>query len=83
LLEEFRTEIDNFFKLPYEEKKKLWQKPENQEGFGQLFVVSEEQKLDWLDMFYVTTLPLNQRRGELFDKLPPKLRFLYTYPVWF
>ncbi|XP_059433263.1 protein SRG1-like [Corylus avellana] len=71
LLEEFRTEIDNFFKLPYEEKKKLWQKPDNQEGFGQLFVVSEEQKLDWSDMFYVTTLPLNQ---SLFDKLPPKLR---------
>lgn len=74
LLEEFRTEIENFFKLTYEEKKKLWQQPDNQEGFGQLFVVSEDQKLDWSDMFYVTTLPLNLRRGELFNKLPPKLR---------
>jgi isopenicillin N synthase-like dioxygenase len=78
LLEEFKTEIDNFFKLPYEEKKKLWQQPDNQEGFGQLFVVSEDQKLDWSDIFYVTTLPLNLRKGELFDKLPPKLRFLPT-----
>ncbi|XP_062174717.1 protein SRG1-like [Alnus glutinosa] len=82
LLEEFKTEIDNFFKLPYEEKKKLWQQPDNQEGFGQLFVVSEDQKLDWSDMFYVTTLPLNLREGELFDKLPPKLRInLQAYSI--
>ncbi|KAK6917258.1 Non-hem dioxygenase N-terminal domain [Dillenia turbinata] len=50
LLEKFKTEIGDFFKLPYEEKKKLWQQPDNHEGFGQLFVVSEEQKLDWSDI---------------------------------
>lgn len=76
LLEELKLEIQNFFKLTYEEKKKLWQQPDNQEGFGQLFVVSEEQKLDWCDMFYITTLPLSLRRNELFHKLPPKLRSL-------
>ena len=57
-------------------KKKLWQQPDNHEGFGQLFVVSDEQKLDWSDMFYITTLPLNLRKHELFDKLPQKLRFI-------
>ncbi|GMN43406.1 hypothetical protein TIFTF001_012607 [Ficus carica] len=74
LLEKFRTEIVNLFKLPFEEKKKLWQKPDNHEGFGQLFVVSEDQKLDWSDMFYVTTLPLNLRKSPLFEKLPTDLR---------
>lgn len=74
ILEEFKLEIENFFKLPLEEKKKLWQQPENQEGFGQLFVVSEEQKLDWSDMFYLTTLPMNLRQMDLFEKLPTKLR---------
>ncbi|KAK6917257.1 Non-hem dioxygenase N-terminal domain [Dillenia turbinata] len=49
LLEKFKTEIGDFFKLPYEEKKKLWQQPDNNEGFGQLFVLSKEQKLDWSD----------------------------------
>ena len=39
LLDEFRKEIESFFKLPYEEKKKLWQQPNNHEDFGQLFVV--------------------------------------------
>ncbi|KAH7545092.1 hypothetical protein FEM48_Zijuj01G0056600 [Ziziphus jujuba var. spinosa] len=74
LLDKFRTEIENFFKLPYEEKQKLWQQPDNHEGFGQLFVVSEEQKLDWSDMFYITTLPLKLRKTELFEKLPQELR---------
>lgn len=58
-----------------EEKQKLWQEEDNHEGFGQLFVVSEEQKLDWCDMFYITTLPHNLRQFQLFQKLPPVLRF--------
>ncbi|KAI3442331.1 Rhamnogalacturonan endolyase [Psidium guajava] len=74
LLEEFKREIESFFDLPYEEKQKLWQQPENHEGFGQLFVVSEEQKLDWSDMFYITTLPLGLRKADLFEKLPNNLR---------
>ncbi|KAL5577117.1 hypothetical protein UlMin_018816 [Ulmus minor] len=73
-MEKLRREIEDFFKVPYEEKKKLWQQPHDQEGFGQLFVVSEEQKLDWSDMFYVTTLPLQLRNTTLFQKLPTQLR---------
>ncbi|KAE8720036.1 Protein SRG1 [Hibiscus syriacus] len=53
LLDEFKLEIENFFKLPHEDKKLLWQTPDDHEGFGQLFVVSEDQKLDWSDMFYI------------------------------
>ncbi|KAL4627155.1 hypothetical protein ACB092_05G147300, partial [Castanea dentata] len=82
LLEEIRTQIESFFKLPYEEKKKLWQQPNHQEGFGQLFVVSDEQKLDWSDMFFITTRPHDIRRDDLFDKLPTKLRgALETYSI--
>ncbi|KAK6917260.1 Isopenicillin N synthase-like, Fe(2+) 2OG dioxygenase domain [Dillenia turbinata] len=79
LLEKFKTEIGDFFKLPYEEKKKLWQQPDNLQGFGQLFVVSEEQKLDWSDMFYITILPINLRRNSLFEALPPQLRRTELY----
>ncbi|KAK4491612.1 hypothetical protein RD792_002367 [Penstemon davidsonii] len=74
LLEKFRNEVTDFFKLPIEEKRTLWQQPDNHEGFGQLFVVSEEQKLDWSDMFYITTLPINLRMIDLFEKLPIELR---------
>ncbi|XP_076911176.1 oxoglutarate-dependent flavonoid 7-O-demethylase 1-like [Bidens hawaiensis] len=74
LLEDFKREILNLFKLPMEEKLKLWQEEDNHEGFGQLFVVSEEQKLDWSDMFYITTLPHNLRQSKIFQKLPLILR---------
>ena len=58
-----------------EEKKKLWQQPGEIEGFGQSFVVSEEQKLDWSDMFYLTMQPVRSRKPHLFPKLPLPFRF--------
>nr|XP_043611142.1 protein SRG1-like [Erigeron canadensis] len=74
LLDDFKTEVLNFFNLPMDEKQKLWQEEDNHEGFGQLFVVSENQKLDWSDMFYITTLPHDLRKLRLFQKLPLNLR---------
>ncbi|KAE8681130.1 hypothetical protein F3Y22_tig00111342pilonHSYRG00198 [Hibiscus syriacus] len=50
LLGNIKAEIDEFFKLPIEEKKKWWKSPGNAEGFGQAFVVSDNQKLDWGDL---------------------------------
>ncbi|XP_070051556.1 protein SRG1-like isoform X4 [Nicotiana tomentosiformis] len=74
ILENFKREVIQLFRLPMEEKKKLWQQEDNHEGFGQLFVVSDEQKLDWSDMFYLTTLPPHIRQMDLFQKLPSNLR---------
>ncbi|KAH7837424.1 hypothetical protein Vadar_013729 [Vaccinium darrowii] len=74
LLEKVKLEIQEFFKLPMEEKKKLWQEPGDLEGFGQAFVVSEEQKLDWADIFYMVTLPIHLRKPHLFPNLPLSLR---------
>ncbi|PWA53059.1 protein SRG1 [Artemisia annua] len=74
LLADFKRDALNFFNLPMEEKKKLWQKEDNNEGFGQLFVVSKEQKLDWCDMFYITILPHDLWKSQLFQKLPLILR---------
>ncbi|KAF3442332.1 hypothetical protein FNV43_RR16248 [Rhamnella rubrinervis] len=42
---------------------------EEVEGFGQAFVVSEQQKLDWNDIFFLTTLPLHMRKPHLFPEL--------------
>lgn len=76
-IEKIKLEIHNFFELPIEEKKKLWQKPGDHEGFGQLFVVSDEQKLDWSDMFYISTLPSIMRKPHLFAGMPLPLRYAY------
>ncbi|KDP21182.1 hypothetical protein JCGZ_21653 [Jatropha curcas] len=80
LIEGFKLEVKNLFKLPFEDKKKLWQQPDNFQGFGQTSVVSEEQKLDWSDRFAINTLPLTARNNDLFNKIPPTLReILETY----
>ncbi|WRX29152.1 Non-hem dioxygenase N-terminal domain - like 10 [Theobroma cacao] len=74
LVEKVKTEIQDFFNLPMEEKKKYWLYPGDVEGFGQAFVVSDEQKLDWGDMFFLTTLPVYSRKPHLFPKLPLPFR---------
>ncbi|WCJ27724.1 2-oxoglutarate (2OG) and Fe(II)-dependent oxygenase superfamily protein [Euphorbia peplus] len=74
LLEKMKSQAEEFFKLPMEEKKRFWQYPGEMEGFGQLFVVSEEQKLEWSDMFLMVTHPLHLRKPHLFPNLPLPLR---------
>ncbi|KAB1223612.1 Protein SRG1 [Morella rubra] len=75
LLANVKSGIKEFFDLPMEEKKKFWQEGRvDIEGFGQLFVLSEEQKLDWADVFAMTTLPIHLRKPHLFPKLPLPFR---------
>ncbi|XAR66645.1 Thebaine 6-O-demethylase [Bertholletia excelsa] len=74
LVEEVKVGIQEFFKLPVEEKKKFKQEAGDIEGYGQAFVVSEEQKLDWADLFYMVTLPTHLRKPHLFPNLPLPFR---------
>ncbi|XP_077227285.1 oxoglutarate-dependent flavonoid 7-O-demethylase 1-like [Tasmannia lanceolata] len=74
LIEKTKYEIQNFFKLPLVEKKRFSQQPDDQQGYGQAFVVSEEQKLDWADLFYLVLLPTHQRNSTLFESLSPSFR---------
>ncbi|KAK1423668.1 hypothetical protein QVD17_18975 [Tagetes erecta] len=74
LLEKLKEETKQFFKLPLEEKNKYAQRPGDGEGFGQSFVMSDEQKLDWCDIFRVVTQPSELRKPHLLPKLPHTLR---------
>ncbi|KAK1382094.1 Thebaine 6-O-demethylase [Heracleum sosnowskyi] len=74
LLEQVKTEVDEFFKLPLEEKRKFGQLDGDVEGLGQAFVVSNEQKLDWADMLYMITLPTELRKPHLLPQLPLSFR---------
>ncbi|XVF79118.1 hypothetical protein PTKIN_Ptkin14bG0193900 [Pterospermum kingtungense] len=74
LVEKTKADIQDFFNLPMEEKKKFWQYEGEVEGFGQSFVVSEDQKLDWGDLFFITSLPVHLRKPHLFPNLPLPLR---------
>ncbi|KAJ0961748.1 hypothetical protein J5N97_029576 [Dioscorea zingiberensis] len=70
VIERMKYEIQGFFQLPLEEKKVYAQQPGSIEGYGQVFVVSEEQKLDWGDMYFLATQPLFARNMELWPSNP-------------
>ncbi|KAL5711712.1 hypothetical protein ACHQM5_013966 [Ranunculus cassubicifolius] len=70
LIENVKQVLTDFFELPENEKRKYWQNENEIEGYGQAFIFSDEQKLDWADMFFMTTRPVNKRKPHLFPKLP-------------
>lgn len=76
LVEKLKSEVQDFFNLPMAEKNKYGQEPGDVEGYGQAFVKSEEQKLDWADMLYMITQPEDLRKPHLFPKLPLPLRYI-------
>ncbi|KAK8542232.1 hypothetical protein V6N12_014833 [Hibiscus sabdariffa] len=57
VLLKMKAAIAAFFGLPLEEKNKYAQAGNDFQGYGQQYVVSEEQKLDWCDMMFLITLP--------------------------
>ncbi|KAI9075856.1 hypothetical protein K1719_042136 [Acacia pycnantha] len=74
LVENMKKETHEFFNLEMSEKNKFWQSEGDIEGFGQAFVVSEDQKLDWGDLFFMTTRPNHLRKPHLFPHLPLPFR---------
>ncbi|KAJ9564871.1 hypothetical protein OSB04_000837 [Centaurea solstitialis] len=74
LLDKVKEKTQEFFNLSMEKKKNFWQDAGDLQGFGQVFVLSEEQKLDWGDMFYLITLPHHMRKPNLFPNLPLPFR---------
>ncbi|KAL2349079.1 hypothetical protein Fmac_003079 [Flemingia macrophylla] len=55
--ENLKRSVQEFFNLPVEEKKQFWLTPEDLEGFVGHYVF-HKQKLDWVDPFFIYTLPL-------------------------
>ncbi|OAY44729.1 protein SRG1 [Manihot esculenta] len=73
-LRSIKKQTQEFFELPLEEKKRWAQKPGSLEGYGQAFVTSEEQKLDWNDMIFLKALPIQNRKMEFWPQKPEKFR---------
>ncbi|KAK9120669.1 hypothetical protein Syun_018286 [Stephania yunnanensis] len=65
-----KNDVEEFFKQPLEAKKAYAQKPNSAEGYGQAFVVSEDQKLDWGDMYFVRSLPARVRNMSFWPEYP-------------
>ena len=70
-----KKQVQDFFELPLQEKERWAQKPGSNEGYGHLFVMSEEQKLEWNDMLFLKVLPLRSKNSEFWPDNPQKLRY--------
>lgn len=74
LLEKMEKLAKEFFMLPLEEKEKYPMPPGGIQGYGHAFVFSEEQKLDWCNMFALGLAPAFMRKPELWPSNPPSFR---------
>ncbi|XBH59139.1 hypothetical protein VPH35_080445 [Triticum aestivum] len=74
VVEGMKASIQQFFQLPMETKKQFAQERGQLEGYGQLFVFSEVQKLDWADILYLHTQPHESRNTKLWPDQPANFR---------
>lgn len=65
-------EIETFFNLPLEEKRKYETKEGEFEGFGNKF--KKGGKLDWGDRLFMSVNPKSRVKPDLFPKLPSPMR---------
>ncbi|KAK8944441.1 S-norcoclaurine synthase 1 [Platanthera zijinensis] len=74
VIEKLKQDITGFFKLPLEEKNKVAQRAGSLEGYGQTFVHSEEQMLDWCDILFLATSPPSFKQLRFWPTNPPSFR---------
>jgi non-haem dioxygenase in morphine synthesis N-terminal len=74
VIEEMKDDIKEFFDLPLEKREEVAQLPGDLEGYGHAFVLSEEQKLDWADMFFLFTQPPHFRNFKHWPSQPTSFR---------
>ncbi|CAI0438254.1 unnamed protein product [Linum tenue] len=69
-----KADIQEFFSRPLQEKMECAQLPSDIQGYGQAFVVSVEQKLDWGDMLYILAQPQDVRNMRFWPRVPSSFR---------
>lgn len=74
LLDQTEKVSEDFFMLPLEEKQKYPMAPGTVQGYGQAFVFSEDQKLDWCNMFALGVQPKFVRDPKLWPTKPAQFR---------
>ncbi|XP_062201068.1 2-oxoglutarate-dependent dioxygenase 11-like [Phragmites australis] len=74
LLQQVKADIAEFFSLPLEEKLAVAIAPNGMQGFGHHFVFSKEQKLDWVDLLFLATRPIEERNLAFWPTKPSTFR---------
>lgn len=74
LLQQMKADITEFFRLTPEEKLAVAIPPNGMQGFGHHFIFSKEQKLDWVDMLFLATRPVEERSMAFWPTKPSTFR---------
>ncbi|KAI4968087.1 hypothetical protein ZWY2020_005435 [Hordeum vulgare] len=69
-----KHDVQKFFQLPLKVKNAYAQRVGDLQGYGQAFVLSDDQKLDWADMFGLFTQPPQARDMSYWPSQPPTFR---------
>ncbi|KAM3392773.1 hypothetical protein ACQJBY_013753 [Aegilops geniculata] len=69
-----KHDIQKFFQLPLEVKNAYAQRPGDLQGYGQAFVVSDDQKLDWSDLLALFAQPTQGRDMSYWPSQPHTFR---------
>ena len=68
--------VQEFFKLPLEEKNAYARLPNSVEGYGQSYIFGQGRKLDWGDIFMLRSLPASERNMRFWPENPSSLRYI-------
>lgn len=79
VVEDVKRGAEELFNLSMEDKKKLWQREGDMEGFGQMISKPKDEPSYWVDGFYILTLPSYLRKPHLFPNLPLPFRSSLIY----
>ncbi|XP_010664126.1 S-norcoclaurine synthase 1 isoform X2 [Vitis vinifera] len=74
VIEKMKVDLQEFFKLPLEEKNAYARLPNGMEGYGQPYIFGQGRKLDWGDMFMLGSLPASQRNMKFWPENPSSFR---------
>ncbi|KAJ4849962.1 hypothetical protein Tsubulata_004855 [Turnera subulata] len=72
LLNKLKYEVEEFYRLPLEQKMKYKTRPGEAEGYGP--IARPGTKLDWGDRLYMISNPTHRRNPRLIPELPSSLR---------
>ena len=82
MMERMKAKEAECFNLPLEVKKKYEMAETDVEGFGNAFVISEEQKLDWSDGFSLIVYPPEIRNLKKWPLIVPGFRYIIYAVSW-
>jgi len=74
LLDGIKDVAKEFFNLPLQEKQKYAAQPGVFQGYGKIFVVAEDQTLDWGDLLALALMPNNLKNLALWPTVPTNFR---------